>query len=223
VIPLLIAALALIVAAASGMYYLHQLNRRLARAEAEVRTSNASLISRLGEIETLNRRIQEQAIRDPITGLYNRRYLEEMLEREVARAKREGYPISLALIDLDYFKRVNDTYGHQAGDLVLQTLGKLLLESAREGDIACRYGGEEFVLVLPRLSVEHAFHRAEEWRLAFAKQTTRHGDLEITATMSIGLATYPLHAANSDELINQADLALYNAKHAGRNRTAIAS
>ena len=222
VLPLMIAAIVVILVISFITMFLLRVNRRLAITEARLRSTNEDLCSKLDEIGELNLRIQEQSIRDPLTGLYNRRYLDEMLEREISRAKREGYRISLAMMDLDHFKNVNDTYGHQVGDLVLRTLGKLLLEHAREGDIACRYGGEEFVLVLPRLSVEHAYHRAEEWRQAFAGVVTRHGDLEISCTMSVGLAAYPDHSASSDKLISQADKALYKAKLAGRNRTEIA-
>ncbi len=222
VAPFIISALMVIVLISMVTYFLLRVNRRLAIAESRLRSANEDLSSRLAEIGELNQRIHEQAIRDPLTGLYNRRYLDEMLEREISRAKRDGYRISLAMIDLDHFKNVNDTYGHQVGDLVLQTLGKLLLQHAREGDIACRYGGEEFVLVLPRLPVEHAFHRAEEWRQAFAGESTHHGELEIVCTMSVGLAAYPDHAASASVLIRMADEALYRAKTAGRNRTEIA-
>ena len=180
------------------------------------------MTSSLTEIRELHLRLQEQAIRDPLTGLYNRRYLDETLERELSRAKREGYPISLTMIDLDHFKLVNDTYGHKAGDEVLITLSALLQSQAREGDIPCRYGGEEFVLVLPRMPLEVASQRAEQWREAFANMTTRHGEFEIGATMSIGLATYPDHAATAEDLIDSADQALYKAKAAGRNRLALA-
>ncbi len=222
VAPTLAGAVGLIVLISLAGYNQFRLNRRLANAEARVRKANESLSVRLKEIGTLNQRIQEQAIRDPITGLYNRRYLDEMLEREISRAKREGYPISLVMIDLDHFKSINDNYGHQAGDLVLQNLGRLLHENAREGDIACRYGGEEFVLVLPRLPMETALHRAEEWRESFAERCTHHGELSIYCTMSIGIATYPDHAAQAEDLLEQADVAMYRAKRGGRNRTEVA-
>jgi len=197
-------------------------SRRLARADEELRTANKALSRHLAEIQDLHCLLQEQAVRDPLTGLYNRRYLDETLEREVSRAKREGYPISLAMIDLDHFKRVNDTYGHKAGDEVLKILGTILQSHAREGDIPCRYGGEEFLLVLPRMAPEVAQARAEHWREAFAARRIRHGEFEIHVTMSIGLATYPNHALTADALILSADHALYQAKAAGRNRLELA-
>lgn len=205
----------------AALYFIRT-NRRLARADDELRSANKTLSQHLAEIQDLHRRLQEQAVRDPVTGLYNRRYLDETLEREVARAKREGYPLSLAMIDLDHFKLVNDTYGHKAGDEVLKTLGAMLQSHAREGDIPCRYGGEEFVLVWPRMAPEVARARAEHWREAFAARKIRHGEFEISATMSIGLATYPNHALTADALILGADHAMYKAKAAGRNRLELA-
>lgn len=218
VLPVLVSAMLLLVLITLLAIYFLRINRRLAVADLSLRAANLTLTDKLEEIRELHLRLQEQAIRDPLTGLYNRRYLDETLERELARAKRDGYPISVAMIDLDHFKRVNDTYGHKAGDEVLRRLGALLHAQARDGDIPCRYGGEEFLLVLPRMPLEVARQRAEQWREAFSGQVTRHGDLDIHVTMSIGLATYPDHAANADALIDRADRALYKAKAAGRNR-----
>ena len=198
------------------------MNRRLAIADSNLREVNDHLIQNLGEIQGLHLLLQEQAIQDTLTGLYNRRYLDETLERELSRAKRENYPVSLAIIDLDHFKQVNDTYGHKAGDEVLKALGVLLRKNIRGGDIPCRYGGEEFVVVLPRMSLSVAKQRAEEWRAAFCAQKIYSGDFEIGVTMSIGLATCPDHAANADALLDLADKALYRAKLAGRNRLAFA-
>ena len=118
-------------------------------AEKALQEINAVLKTRLVEIEKLQEQLQEQAIRDYLTGLYNRRYLQENLEREMLRAQRDSSPLSLVLMDLDHFKRCNDTYGHKGGDLVLQALAGLLTERTRKQDIVCRYGGEEFLVVLP--------------------------------------------------------------------------
>lgn len=222
VTPLLLGAAMLITLMSLVAAYFLRINRRLKFTESQLRAANETLNDSILEVTALHGRLKEQAMRDALTGLFNRRYLDEMLERELARAKREGYGISLAMIDVDHFKAVNDTYGHQAGDEVLKMLGTLLQSQAREGDIACRYGGEEFVLVTPRMSLESARQRADEWRTAFAGNKIRHGDLEISVTLSIGLASYPEHAASAERLIVKADQALYRAKELGRNRVEVA-
>ena len=166
--------------------------------------------------------LREQSIRDPLTGLYNRRYLDESLARELSRAKRDGLPLSLLMVDIDYFKKLNDSYGHQAGDEVLKRLGELIGRGARSGDLPCRYGGEEFLLVLPTMSLESAVERADQWRLAFADEKIPFANTLLSATLSIGVATCPEHGTTSEKLIGAADQALYAAKHAGRNRIAVA-
>jgi len=188
------------------------------RAEEALQELNGLLAFRLQEINILQERLQEQAIRDGLTGLFNRRYLDETLERELARAQRDGYPLAVAMIDIDRFKLLNDTYGHRAGDEMLRILGQFLQSHARSGDIPCRYGGEEFLLVLPHLDQETALQRAEEWRSSFAAQTVTFGQLQLTATLSIGIASYPGHGKTADTLVDAADGALYQAKKAGRNR-----
>ncbi len=215
------AILAVFAASLLAIYYF-RINRRLLQAETVARLANQALTEKLAEIRELHRRLRDQAIRDPLTGLYNRRYLDETLERELARAKREGYPICLALIDLDHFKEVNDTYGHQAGDEVLQSLGRLLKSCAREGDIPCRYGGEEFVLLMAGMPPEAGLQRAEEWRREFAAQPVGHGGIEIAVTMSVGISNFPRHAAGAAGLMDEADKALYRAKESGRNRVVLA-
>ncbi|QRJ65054.1 GGDEF domain-containing protein [Azospira restricta] len=218
VVPVLLGALLAVGAVLSVAGYFIRVNRRLLSVDAQLREANERLVANLAEISALHKQLQEQAVHDPLTGLYNRRYLDEVLERELARAVREGYPVSVAMIDLDHFKAVNDTYGHKAGDRVLQALGRLLHEQAREGDVPCRFGGEEFVLVLPRMAGDNARRRAEQWREAFAAQATRHGEIEIHCTMSVGLATYPGDATSAEGLLAGADRALYRAKAGGRNR-----
>ena len=183
--------------------------------------ANAELQQRLDEIHRLQSALQEQAIRDSLTGLYNRRYLDETLEREIARAKREGHPLALVMIDVDHFKPLNDTYGHQAGDHVLAALGALLREDTRAEDVPCRYGGEEFLVLMPQMPLDAARERAEHWRTRFADQCFIHGSLSIRATISLGVAAYPNHGHTRDEIIQSADLALYLAKHDGRNRVAV--
>jgi diguanylate cyclase (GGDEF)-like protein/PAS domain S-box-containing protein len=167
----------------------------------------------------LRKKLQEQATRDSLTGLFNRRYLQDTLPRELHRNMRRKTPLSLVMLDLDHFKLMNDTSGHDAGDQVLRELGRVLQESLRRSDIACRYGGEEFVLVLPDSSLEDTFQRIEKIRLDFEKMDIRHkGQLLATITFSAGLATAPDHGSTPDELLRAADEALYAAKQAGRNQ-----
>jgi diguanylate cyclase (GGDEF)-like protein/PAS domain S-box-containing protein len=175
------------------------------------------LETQLAEITALQHRLQEQAVRDPLTGLNNRRYLDETLPRELSRAKREGYPLALIMLDVDHFKKINDTYGHQAGDEVLEYLSSILINNARESDIVCRYGGEEFLVVLPRMSLDNAFQRVEEWRLIFSEKPVKNGELLINVTFSGGISVFPEHAADADTLIALADDALYISKNKGRN------
>lgn len=168
-------------------------------------------------------RLREQTIRDPLTGLFNRRYMDESLERELSRAVRDNLPLSLLMIDIDHFKKLNDTYGHQAGDEILKALGELIRHGARNGDLPCRYGGEEFLLVLPNMGFDTARERAEDWRRAFADLRVSFGDILLSATMSVGVATFPIHGASRDTLIEAADRALYAAKRGGRNRVVVAA
>lgn len=172
----------------------------------------------------LQQTLRHQSIRDPLTGLYNRRYLEESLRRELARSERRGLPLTLMMLDLDHFKALNDRYGHDGGDAVLSAFGRLLQASCREEDIACRYGGEEFTLILPETDGEAAGRRAEQIRAAIAGLRVRHMQQDIgPITVSIGLAVHPLHAGSPELLKRQADEALYRAKHGGRDRVEIAN
>ncbi|WP_338114204.1 diguanylate cyclase [Thiorhodococcus mannitoliphagus] len=190
--------------------------------ERALQAANQELQENLEKIGRLQVILAEQAVRDSLTGLYNRRYLDETLPREFARAKHEGYSLTVAMLDVDFFKRINDTWGHPVGDEMLKALAKRLREGVREGDIVCRYGGEEFLLLLPHITQQLAFERAERLRLDFAESVLECVDTRIQATISIGLASYPDHAQAPDALIEQADAALYRAKRSGRNRTEIA-
>lgn len=162
-----------------------------------------------------------QTMRDPLTGLYNRRALEESLHREVARARRRSDPISVIAIDADHFKRINDTYGHDGGDGVLRALARLLLDSVREEDVACRLGGEEFVVILPGMGKDGALERAETVRHAIQRMRIRVGAQTIQMTASVGVAVFPEHGETEADLLRAADAALYGAKSAGRNRVAV--
>jgi diguanylate cyclase (GGDEF)-like protein/PAS domain S-box-containing protein len=192
-------------------------------AESALRESNRQLHARIEEIGRLQSALQELAVRDSLTGLYNRRYLDETLEREVSRARREGIPLSLVMLDIDYFKRVNDTYGHQVGDEVLRTLAATLSADIRTEDVACRYGGEEFLILLPNMPLVAALARAEAWRAAVESLAIGHGDFVLTFTISLGVAAYPEHGKTPDDLTRCADQALYKAKHEGRNRVSVYS
>ncbi|MDD5275051.1 MAG: diguanylate cyclase [Methylovulum sp.] len=171
------------------------------------------------EIMALQAKLQEQAIHDPLTGLYNRLFLIENLERELKQAERTGGAVSVIMTDIDHFKAVNDCYGHLAGDEVLRHFASIMKDYARCSDIACRYGGEEFFLVLPNTSLEVACERAEQLRQAVAEHPPQFDIRDIPITASFGVATIPHNAAvSSTELIGKADAALYQAKNTGRNR-----
>ena len=165
----------------------------------------------------LRETLRSQAIRDPLTGLFNRRYLEETMERELHRVKRQGLPLGVVMMDLDHFKQYNDTFGHSAGDELLSALGSLLTSHIRGEDIACRYGGEEFLLILPGASLEIALKRAESLRLAVKEMHQHYPGLKPTS-LSLGVAVYPDHGNTGLQLIQSADAALYRAKKAGRDR-----
>jgi diguanylate cyclase (GGDEF)-like protein len=153
--------------------------------------------------------------------LYNRRYLDETQERELARAAREGYPVSFVMIDIDHFKDVNDRFGHDAGDLVLKKLSALIQDQTRIGGIICRYGGEEILAILPNVTAGVAFQITERWRLALMDYTLPSELGPVKATISCGIAAYPSHGNTVNELITLADKAMYQAKVAGRNRVVV--
>jgi diguanylate cyclase (GGDEF)-like protein/PAS domain S-box-containing protein len=170
------------------------------------------------EIQALQDQLREQAIRDPLTGLYNRLPLNEFFDRELRMAQRRRQPISMVLVDLDHFKTVNDTYGHQAGDEVLRVLGDLIRQSYRASDIPCRYGGDEFLILVPDMALELACERTEHLRKALEETSIVHGTSLTHITASFGVATFPQHGDTPDALIAAADRALYTAKKCGRNQ-----
>ena len=190
----------------------------LKQASAALQNANDRLRQQLIEIEVMQGLLKEQAIRDSLTGLYNRRFLEETLIRELGQAARTHAPVSVVLIDLDHFKTVNDTHGHLAGDLLLRSIGDLLLLSCRGGDAACRFGGEEFIVILPGASFAVALQRAVQWRQEFMALRVPFGHAVLHATFSAGVATFPTHGEEFSSLLNAADIALYAAKEQGRNR-----
>jgi diguanylate cyclase (GGDEF)-like protein/PAS domain S-box-containing protein len=187
-------------------------------AEVALREANHQLRLKLAEVTQLQEQLREQALRDPLTGLFNRRYLEETLARELASTQRAHQSISLVVLDVDNFKRVNDTFGHPAGDRMLRALAQLLTSNTRAGDVVSRYGGEEFVVVLPGTGAEDAARRAEVWREKFARLQVEYGVDTLNTTLSAGIATYPEHGRTPETLMHSADEALYSAKQLGRNR-----
>ncbi len=189
-------------------------------AERELKEANAELALHLKENEGLRQQLREEAIHDPLTGLFNRRYLHETLVREIARARREKIDLSILAIDLDGFKNVNDTLGHAAGDEVLELLADLLMTTTRQSDMVCRMGGDEFLVMMPQMSGDMASRRGQEWLVAFQEKQrdlpTRATDL--ICTFSIGITNVRPDDEDVDEILKRADDALYRAKRQGRAR-----
>ena len=204
-----------------GLFYLDT----PAATNAEHTSSQTQLVLTIGEgikasLSNLKLReiMREQANHDHLTGLYNQRYLQDTLPRELHRALRHNAPMCLAMLDLDHFKHINDTFGHDAGDLLLREFGRMLRENGRKSDIACRYGGEEFVLVLPDSSLEASRQHLEKIRACVKELQVRYGEKLLgTLTASIGIAQSPEHGLTADELRRAADEAMYAAKQAGRD------
>jgi diguanylate cyclase (GGDEF)-like protein len=170
----------------------------------------------------LHTSLLHQSIRDPLTDLFNRRYLEETLEREVHRAARLQRSVAVIMLDIDHFKRFNDTFGHEAGDTLLRGLGGFLNQEIRGGDFACRYGGEEFVLILPEISLEDVRHSAERMREKIKELNVQYsGGVLENITLSLGVALFPAHGTTGKAVLHAADEALYEAKHQGRDRVVI--
>jgi diguanylate cyclase (GGDEF)-like protein len=206
-----------------GLLYREACGPAFAEGADQLATMLAEQVSLALANLDLREQLRSQAIRDQLTGLYNRRFLEDALTRETGRAARSGEPVAVAILDVDHFKRINDTYGHEAGDAVLRELGQALLKTIRKTDIVGRFGGEEFLILLPGASVEVAQARA----LAVL-EAVRAMEVAIPngaplnhITASIGVAAMPLHVARGDALVAAADTALYQAKGQGRNRVVL--
>jgi diguanylate cyclase (GGDEF)-like protein len=177
------------------------------------------LSARLRDTSDAVQRETMQKIRDPLTGLYNRYYMRDVLKHELERAARVQYPVSVIILDLDHFKKVNDTYGHLSGDQVLRSLSELILAHVRRADVACRYGGEEFLIILPETPAKIALERAETIRADFEQLHVEYGGQKLHVTVSLGVASFPDHGLTPDQIIQAADIALYTAKAKGRNQT----
>lgn len=193
------------------------------QAERALRESNEALQRKLFENERLQRELREQALRDPLTGLRNRRFLEDVLPVEVRRAEQLGGCVSLVVVDIDRFKTINDAHGHARGDEMLQALGRLVQTKLREPQSAGRYGGDEFMVILPHVSLGEAVAWAESLRQLFEPIAAAYNGSVRAATLSAGVASYPEHGKTGADLFHAADVALYQAKNSGRNRVRIGS
>ncbi|MDP9142218.1 MAG: PAS domain S-box protein [Pseudomonadota bacterium] len=196
------------------------LNQRLTSALDQINETNRHLEARIAEVTLLQEQLQVQATHDSLTGLYNRRHFDEALGREVVEADAKGYELSLIIADLDYFKALNDEHGHPSGDAMLQAWAELVRQETRDGDVLCRYGGEEFALVLPRCAMAEALLLAERLRtkLSAVSLTSTSSGLRFGTTVSMGIACTGDGDNDADALIRTADMALYQAKKSGRNR-----
>jgi diguanylate cyclase (GGDEF)-like protein/PAS domain S-box-containing protein len=188
------------------------------RAEQALREANHQLEAQLRHIRDLHEQLREQAIRDDLTGVHNRRHFIDVAERELERARRHGASLSLVMMDIDHFKNVNDLYGHPAGDVALKVVGSLLTATTRVGDLAFRLGGEEFAVLLVGMGHDGALERAENWRATLAETTTPADGITLRLTASFGVATFPQQAGSLVELMKIADARMYRAKSLGRDR-----
>jgi diguanylate cyclase (GGDEF)-like protein len=180
----------------------------------------ALAISNLKLRETL----KHESIHDSLTGLFNRRYMEESLKREISRARRQRQPVGVIMIDIDHFKQFNDTFGHEAGDRVLKELATFLQSNIRSSDIACRYGGEELLLILPDASLADTQYRAEQLREGVKQLQVQYRHQSVgSITISLGVACFPEQGLTGEVVIQAADRALYQAKGLGRDRVVVAS
>lgn len=217
--------LALSIKRALETYRLGAENRRLV---AELKQKNEELESRVRErtreLQEAMEKLQQLAVTDGLTGLYNHRFFQEKLDQEVARAERFGHPVSLCVIDVDHFKHYNDAHGHPRGDEVLKRVAFLLVENVREVDTVARYGGEEFVIVLPETNKEQAAQVAEKIRAIIERTDFPRGGSQPLGrlTVSVGVGSYPIDGRSGQDLMDRADEALFRAKGEGRNRVALA-
>lgn len=170
----------------------------------------------------LELRLREQATRDPLTGLHNRRLLEEIGARLLLDSDQTGLPVAFIMLDLDHFKRLNDEHGHRAGDMVLRAIGSFLNERVRQTDFVFRTGGEEFLILLPGASAQRALQRIEGWRREFTARQIEIGEEgRVQISFSAGVAVYPAQGASLDDILSEADRALYQAKRQGRNQSCL--
>ncbi|GAB3388628.1 diguanylate cyclase [Massilia agri] len=205
-----------------GLMVLHAPSQQATGVEPELVATVAEQLGLAVSNVSLRESLRQQSTVDPLTGMYNRRFFDESLKRELLRARRTRTACAVVMVDLDHFKRINDTYGHEGGDLILKAAARVLLERVRASDIASRYGGEEFVLLLPDCSADAALKCAEQIRHALTGLAIPYLGQTISVTASLGVAAWPQHADGEQELLKAADLALYEAKKSGRNRVVAA-
>jgi diguanylate cyclase (GGDEF)-like protein/PAS domain S-box-containing protein len=189
------------------------------KLEHQLELSNGLLKSKIDEITLLQSTLWEQATQDPLTQLFNRRYFNEVANKEIIKAKRNKQSMALLLLDVDYFKKINDKFGHSIGDKVLINFSQIMLDQCRRSDIVCRFGGEEFVILMPEVSREVAIQRAEKVRKCYQEEITKL--LNYPATISIGIAMWHKDLDDLEGLTKAADQAMYQAKHNGRNQVVI--
>ena len=187
------------------------------KTDLELLKVNRQLEQRIEEIQSLQEKLQFQAVRDALTGTFNRGFMDDTLVREIAQSKRKNLPLSVFMIDIDNFKIVNDAHGHHAGDAIIKKIGQLLRKQVRESDCVCRYGGDEFVIIFPEMNEACALIRAEDLRQLFKTTDFTFNDQIFTSTISIGVAVYPQAGENAEALMIAADNALYEAKASGRD------
>ncbi len=188
----------------------------------ERKRADESLRLYVKEIESLHEQMREQAIRDPLTGLYNRRHMKEVFTCEFSRAEREGYTVSIIMLDMDDLKRINDTHGHHIGDRAIQTFASEILSMIRAEDTICRYtNGDEFVVILNKTIPADALKRVEEWHNSLLKRPMIVEEKSVPINFTAGIAGFPMHGKSVDEVVNHADIALYRAKAQGRGRTLV--
>jgi diguanylate cyclase (GGDEF)-like protein/PAS domain S-box-containing protein len=189
------------------------------KLEQQLENSNALLKSKIDEITSLQSTLWEQATQDPLTQLFNRRYFNEIANKEIIKTERNKNPMALLLLDADYFKKVNDDFGHDIGDKVLVKFAQIMMDECRRTDIVCRFGGEEFVILMPEVSLEIAIERAEKIRICYQEEMAKL--LDRPATVSIGIAMWNTNFVDLEGLTKAADQAMYQAKHNGRNQVII--
>lgn len=194
------------------------LELRVQQRTEELESTVATLHHALEESKRLREELRELAIHDPLTNLYNRRYLDEAIARELKRCARSGYALGVIFIDIDKFKEINDQFGHELGDIALREVSAMVQKTVRGSDIVCRFGGDEIVIIMPETSLEQASHKAQELCGSINTMDWDQYANELQGlTISLGVAAYPNSAESVDQLLNKADTALLKAKELGRN------